>query len=1118
VSTSGVTATIAALVASDRPTLVVVPTPGRAQELEQELALFTGDVAVHRLPEREFVPYEPGTEERDSWLERVRALDFLGSDGAVVVVASWPALAEHTPGPARTAERIELSPGDSGTPEGLVRQLESMGYIVEPVADRPGTVARRGGVVDVFPTDQVDPVRIEYFGNEVDSLRTLDLTTQRSTGRTDRVAFTSAATASDMARTVAAQLARSLDPTTDEAERLIEELATIAEGARPRSQALMSALLNDGCALDHLAPGARVVVDDWAAGVTALEAAWDRERDTQHALESRGRIPTGLPPLMIEAERIERALRATKPIELDRFGDGTDQRDRLPIVTPQTFGGRLREFVDQVGVWSGSGLPVVVVSQQALRIADLLEEAGIAHALSSAVTDPPTGGAVVLAPEALASGLIVQDMLVVISDTEIFGYRKRRRPVSHIPRLRRDLLAEIQPGDYLVHIDHGVARFAGLITREVDGIEREYLELEYAERDRLYVPTDQLQLVERYVGPSDRPPSLTRLGTQEWAHAKRRVRHAVAEIAHDLLDLYAQREMAVGHRYAPDGPWQMELEASFPFVETEDQRRAIGEVKADMESPRPMDRLICGDVGFGKTEVAVRAAFKAIADGKQAAILVPTTVLAEQHGATFRERLAGFPVRVEVLSRFRSPEQQREILAGLKSGDVDTVIGTHRLLQNDVEFNDLGLVIIDEEQRFGVDQKERLKKMRSQVDVLSMSATPIPRTMQMALSGIREMSTVMTPPEERLPVQTYVTEWNDDILREAIRRELDRGGQVYFVHNRVHNIEMIAREIEELVPEANIVIGHGQMPEEQLERVMSEFAAGEHDVLLCTTIIESGLDIPNVNTIIINQADMFGLSQLYQLRGRVGRGSHRAYCYLVHSRGRSLSEDAQKRLEAVFEATQLGAGLQIALRDLEIRGAGNLLGTNQSGHIAAVGFDLYTRLLGDAVRALGGAPAATEAPEEAEAMSVDLPISAFLPAGYVADMSERLALYQRISRASAPADVAAMQDELRDRYGPLPPAAEHLLYVTLVRILASRAGVERIATDEQFIHAYLRQGTTSAQQEAVRHLALPGIIVGPRQIRLARPEAGEGWTDVLIRALRAAALPRKVIDPVGAVR
>jgi transcription-repair coupling factor (superfamily II helicase) len=697
----------------------------------------------------------------------------------------------------------------------------------------------------------------------------------------------------------------------------------------------------------------------------------------------------------------------------------------------------------------------------------------------------------------------------------VFGFSKQRRAPPRRGASREAFLAELSAGEHVVHIEHGIARFAGLVRRPSDGQEREYLELQYADGDRLFVPTEQVDRVSRYVGPGEHRPTLTRLGTQDWARAKARVRRAVQVLAADLLKLYAARQVSPGHAFSADTAWQAELEASFPYVETPDQSSVIREVKQDMERDRPMDRLVCGDVGYGKTEVAVRAAFKAVMDGTQVAILVPTTVLAQQHYNTFRQRLAGFPVKVEMLSRFRSDRDQRRIVADAASGSVDVVIGTHRLLQKDVTFRNLGLVIIDEEQRFGVAHKERLKQMRSEVDVLTLTATPIPRTLNMALTGIRDMSTIETPPEERLPIKTYVTEFDDHLVREAIVREMERGGQVYFVHNRVHNIELVARKVRDLVPEADVLIGHGQMPEDQLEHVMLDFTDGKADVLVCTTIIESGLDIPNVNTIIINNADRFGLAQLYQLRGRVGRGAARAYAYLLYEKHRALTEVAQRRLQAVFEATELGAGFQIALRDLEIRGAGNILGAEQSGQIGAVGFDLYTRLLADAVEGLKALSRGEEPPASRfqPPITIDLPLAAYIPESYVSDLNLRLSLYQRMAAADAIEAASDLDRELTDRFGAPPPPVRNLLYIVRVRVLAKRAGVSSIAREDRDTRPMLVVRAQDGNDLRARLSfdgrrmleRTDGVSLGRTQLRLDLDVAGDAWRDLLVAALESAA-------------
>jgi transcription-repair coupling factor (superfamily II helicase) len=693
---------------------------------------------------------------------------------------------------------------------------------------------------------------------------------------------------------------------------------------------------------------------------------------------------------------------------------------------------------------------------------------------------------------------------------ELFGWAKPRRATPRRRAARDAFLSDLLVGDYVVHIEHGIGIYRGLAKLTLDGVEREYLHLDYAEGDKLYVPTDQIDRVSRYIGVGEAAPTLTRLSGMDWERAKARAKKAVQQIARDLLDLYAARELAPGYTFPPDTPWQSELEASFPYIETPDQLAAIEAVKVDMERRQPMDRLICGDVGYGKTEVALRAAFKAAIDGKQVAILVPTTILAQQHYNTFQERLAAYPLRLEMLSRFRSDKEQREVVSGLQRGVVDIVIGTHRLLQKDVAFKDLGLVVIDEEQRFGVVHKERLKHLRQEVDVLTLTATPIPRTLHMSLMGVRDMSTIDTPPEERLPIVTYIHEYDETLIREAIRRELDRGGQVYFVHNRVQTIELMAQRVQRLVPEASLAVGHGQMPEEQLERVMLDFVQGRTDVLVCSAIIESGLDIPNVNTMIINKADRFGLAQLYQLRGRIGRGANRAYAYLLHDKDYQLTDTAQKRLHAIFQAAELGAGFRIAMKDLEIRGAGNLLGVEQHGHIAAVGFDLYTRLLAEAIRSLKsqvrskdeGLKTKDEGPKTLDHPTLDLPLDAYLPGDYVADEAARLALYQRMAAVTMPEEAEEIAQELSDRFGKPPRAAEALLYILRLKAQAIAAGVEsiKVTTDEATVKV---SDPGKINQAALARRFGAALRIGVRLLHLERRKLGGRWREELLALVQA---------------
>lgn len=703
---------------------------------------------------------------------------------------------------------------------------------------------------------------------------------------------------------------------------------------------------------------------------------------------------------------------------------------------------------------------------------------------------------------------------ILYTDAEIFGWSRskpRRLTTQYTrPSAPEAFFADLAPGDFVVHIDHGIGVFRGLQKLDLGGPDTEYLLIEYAQGDRLYVPVHQLDRLSRYVAPGGHTPPLHRLGTAEWSQVKERTRKAVADIAQELLELYATRQVVSGHAYSADTAWQQELEASFPYVETADQLSVIDQVKHDMQRERPMDRLVVGDVGYGKTEVALRAAFKAVMDGKQVAILVPTTVLAQQHFNTFKERLAPFPVTVEMLSRFRSSKEQDEIVERIGKGSVDIVIGTHRLLSPDVQFKDLGLLIVDEEQRFGVTHKERLKQLRAQVDVLTLTATPIPRTLYLSLSGARDMSTIETPPEERLPIRTYVAAYDEGLVRDAILRELDRGGQVFFVHNRVRGIGILTEQLRKLVPEARIAIGHGQMPEDELEAVMSEFAAGQYDVLVCTTIIESGIDIPNANTIIINNADKFGLAQLYQLRGRVGRSAARAYAYFLYDKRVNLSEEARARLQGIAEATELGAGFQVAMRDLEIRGAGEILGARQSGHIAAVGFDLYCRLLAGAIEEArvrspsdgqNGKENAQRVQQILNAPTVDLPIASQIPESYVADSGLRLRLYRRLADVAGEKQVQDLSREFQERFGELPEEVENLMFMLRLKIAATRAGAAAITLDDGRVLVRFRE-EDNARMEQLNKRYGNRVRASRDRVWLPGPDSDPYWRQRLLGILR----------------
>ena len=755
--------------------------------------------------------------------------------------------------------------------------------------------------------------------------------------------------------------------------------------------------------------------------------------------------------------------------------------------------------------WLADGRRVVVSSDQAPRLSELLAEAGRPVAVVSTIEEAPPPGAAVLIARSLNAGFAGgPDGLVVLTDRELFGTVRVRRPKALRRVVPRDILDRLSSGDLVVHVDHGVARYERMLRRGGAGEERDYLELAFANDDRIFLPVEQIGRITRYAGGER--PALSRLGGGEWARTKARVRKAVADLADELLALYATRESAEGFAFGEDTPWQAELEASFPYEETDDQLRATAEVKLDMEARRPMDRLVVGDVGYGKTEVALRAVFKAIQAEKQVAILVPTTVLAAQHYDTFSRRFAPFPIVVRHLSRSVSPKEQAKALAGLRDGSVDVVVGTHRLLSKDVVFRDLGLVVVDEEQRFGVAAKERLKRLRTSVDVLTLSATPIPRTLNLALAGIRDMSVIETPPEDRLPIQTRVAEASAGLVRDAILRELDRGGQVFFVHNRVETIEAQSEQLRTLLPDARIVVGHGQMDEQLLASVMTRFAAGEADILVCTTIIESGLDIPNANTIVIDRADALGLAQLYQLRGRVGRSSRRAYAYLLYRRRERLSDDARKRLQAIFNASELGAGFQIALADLEIRGAGNILGGEQHGHMAAVGFDLYTRMLAEAVETAKARREDRPAVVERPGAVVDLPVDAHLPDDYIPDEAQKLELYRRLARVRDPGGLAAMRQEIVDRYGPMPEPVVRLTEVVELRLAAEAAGIASMAREDGEL--VVRYATVSRSTAAVALTSFGGQVrhaSNQSRIRLPRdPERAWALAQQVVARIAAA--------------
>jgi transcription-repair coupling factor (superfamily II helicase) len=1039
----------------------------------------------------------------------------------LVVVASARALMQRTlPLRQFRASMREFRADQTLDLEQALGHWAGLGYEPVSVVEGPGQFSHRGGILDIFPPSDPLPVRIELFGSQIESLRRFDPATQRSQERIEAhqsggVVITPAREALPrrgprIADLVAAQLARDL-PADERAELESHHQGLTAAAPFPGIEFYLPYFYTESATLlDYFPPDALLVVDDSPELGDAWAGLEEDGVDLRTVAEEAGTIAPDYPlPYVTWDEWSEQV--ADRPVlTLGRGEDGMPSQLADCFIPGSRFGGQLKPVLDHIHAAQATGGQMVVVSQQAQRLAELWgAEYTYTHPLEELYHTPQDP--LTFVQGSLSEGWILRGIdlgspvhfssLHLLTDAEIFGWRRpeSRRAASRRKAAPETYFSDLAPGDFVVHIEHGIGIFRGLVTRAMDGVEREYLLVEYEESDRLYVPIHQADRLNRYIGADDRPPRLNRLGAAEWQMVKGRARQAAEEAARELLSLYAARQLVDGHAFGPDTPWQAELEAGFPYFETEDQLRAIADVKADMEKPKPMDRLICGDVGYGKTEVALRAAFKAVLDGKQVAVLVPTTVLAQQHYATFRQRLAPFPVEVEMLSRFRSRADQKKILDKLLTSQVDIVIGTHRLLQKDIAFADLGLLVIDEEQRFGVTHKERLKQMRTEVDVLTLTATPIPRTLYMSLTGVRDISTIETPPEERLPVTTYVGEYDGQLVRRSILRELERGGQVFYVHNRVQTIEVVRRRLEKLAPEATFAVAHGQMREHDLERVMLQFVTGEIDVLVCTSIIESGLDIPNANTLIVERADRFGLAQLYQLRGRVGRGAQRAYAYLFHERLSRLTPEARQRLETMHETTELGAGYTIAMRDLEIRGAGDILGTRQSGQIAAVGFDLYTRLLRRAVQELkaqrDGQPLP---PESLGGIRIDLPIPVCLPEDYVPDVRLRLQIYRRLAELGSMAQIGEMEQELVDRFGPFPSAVHNLMYQLRLKSLARDAGVEVIGVEHGRL--VLRSGRgVYPDRDRLKRILGERVTVSRQDIWLPYEP---GWRDELVSVLK----------------
>jgi len=1030
-----------------RPLVVACPTGTMAAQLHDDLQQFLTDDELALFPGWETLPFERVSPNVETMGQRLDVLWRLRDPARTpkVIVAGVRALLQKLGPGTPDIEPIEIRRGAEVDPDALVARLVEFGYRREELVEHRGEFARRGAIIDVYPARAHAPIRIDLWGDEVDRLTRFGVNDQRSTV--------------DLAG-VRIFPARELIPTDTiraRAEKLIEtepwgreQWERLAEGTHfDGMESWLPWLLDDAAAgdgqliTDLLPESAKVVLleprrmrdraldliaeeDDLAK---ALASSWARDENTT------------FPRLHADPDTL---LSATG----NSFWsiDSTPESPDTPLVEAMGWGpvaGDGSGLTDRLRDLIANGYQVVVAADgdgSAQRLHSLLLDQGLdfpVRATNAAMGDKP-GGAIVTAP--LHRGVqLPNGKFAIVAEPDLTGRRRAHRRAR--PRKQSagtTTFEDLKAGSYVVHHQHGVGKYEGMVKRTIGGVERDYLLLSYKGDDKLYIPSDQIDTIRQYVGGE--APKLHRLGGSDFAKTKSRVKSEVRQIAQELVLLYQQRVTAQGHAFGTDTPWQQEMEAAFPYVETPDQKKAIDDIKDDMERTFPMDRLVCGDVGFGKTEIAIRAAFKAIQEGKQVAVLCPTTLLATQHGNTFADRFAGYPIRVEVLSRFLTPGQAKQVMAGLKSGEIDCVIGTHRLLAADINFKDLGLLVVDEEQRFGVNHKEQIKKLKTNVDVLTLSATPIPRTLEMSLVGIRDLSLLQTPPAERQPILTYVGEYDERVAIEAIRRELLREGQVFWVHNRVQSIDTAARRLRELVPEARIAIAHGQMDEGTLEQVVQDFWDGEYDVLVCTTIIESGIDMPAVNTLVVERSDLLGLGQMHQLRGRVGRSGQRAYAYLFHPRDKVLTEEAYERLRTIGEATELGSGFKIAMRDLEIRGAGSLLGESQSGHIAAVGYDLYCQMVTEAVSEMKGEPP----PNVPAEIKLDVPTDSFLPEDYVSKEELRLEAYRRLADVTEASQVDDIRAEWEDRYGPLPNPAEALLQVGYLRAHCHRLGVRDV--------------------------------------------------------------------------
>ena len=1023
----------AAYAAAPRPTVIIVHSQESLEDWREDLAGLLPQVTVLELPEvdaaGEVLRAAASGRERSA-----RRMDVLGrlvrGEQLIVLALAGAAVAKGMSRSDFSRLSLRLGTGEAVGLAHLIERLAGLGYERVEEVEAMGQFSARGGIVDVFPVNRTTPVRVEFFDEEIDSLREYDLGTKRSVKSIGALSILPLAQAEATGKPEPFLSYLSAEGTVifDEPTRIRETIRTLVKEN----------------------PDGKGQLFRWEDLLAAAEA---------HTV-------------VFSALMLQQVHGCTPDVMMS-----------VTVTNMTPFQRQMDLLASELSRWLAAGervLALVGTREKADGLRELLAKRRIPSAVIEAGAELDSRLVSVQVGRLLAGFEFAQDHLVVLTEKDIFGRVKRRLTAKAPDGEKISHFRDIKPGDYVVHVNHGIGKYLGVVTLDVGGVHRDYLHIKYGGEDKLYVPTDQVHLLQKYIGAEGEVPRLSRMGGTEWVKAKARAKKSVEDIAEKLIEIYAKRKQATGYAFSPDDASQREFEDAFPYEETADQLRAIREIKADMEQPKPMDRLLCGDVGFGKTEVAIRAAYKAALDGKQVAVLVPTTVLAQQHYQTFSQRFLGFLPSVDVISRFRSAREQKETLARVASGEVDILIGTHAILnQRKVHFKDLGLLIVDEEQRFGVKQKDKIRSLAAGIDVLTLSATPIPRTLHMSLVGARDMSIIETPPAERFPVQTYVVEARDDVMAGAIKRELRRGGQVFFVYNRVMSIDAMRARLAELVPEARILVAHGQMPEEMLERVMMDFYEGKGDILLATSIVENGLDVANANTIIVYNADHFGLSQLYQMRGRVGRSPRMAFAYFVYQADKVLTETAEKRLAAMKEFAELGAGFKIAMRDLEIRGAGNLLGSQQHGHIASVGFEMYCKLLEEAIAALQQKKPPKVRPEPV----IEIQTEAYIDGGYISDAQHKLEIYQRIAAIRKNEEIPAFIDELIDRFGEPTPGVMNLLAVTRIRNYARELGIASISEKPAFVELRLTKEPTLSMERLMqlKERFGPNLTILPQQ-------------------------------------